>query len=86
MDKRTNKFLLPRLYAVCSVVPVTKEIAEQAGIWRQEYKGKGKQLGTPDTVIAATAYLLKSPLVTNNTKDYPMPGLNLYQHPQENTA
>jgi predicted nucleic acid-binding protein len=30
-------FLLPRLYAVCAVVPVTKEIAEQAGKWRQEY-------------------------------------------------
>jgi predicted nucleic acid-binding protein len=49
-------FLLPRLYALCSVVPVTKEIAEQAGIWRQEYKSRGLSLGTPDTVIAATAY------------------------------
>ncbi len=34
-------FLLPRLYALCAVVPVTKEIAEQAGKWRQEYKSKG---------------------------------------------
>ena len=34
-------WLLPRLYALCSVMPVTKEIAEQAGIWRQNIKVKG---------------------------------------------
>src|SRR6266705_1658302 len=71
-------FLLPRLYALCAVVPVTKEIAEQAGKWRQEYKSKGVSIGTPDTVIAATAYLHNYPLLTNNTKDYPMPELTLY--------
>jgi predicted nucleic acid-binding protein len=65
-------FLLPRLYALCTVVPVTKAIAEQAGKWRWEYKSKGVSLGTPDTVIAATASLHDSPLLTNNAKDYPM--------------
>jgi predicted nucleic acid-binding protein len=50
-------FLLPRLYALCTVVPVTTAIAEQAGKWRQEYKSTGVSLGTPDTVIAATASL-----------------------------
>ena len=80
----TNKdadYLLPRLYALCAVVPVTKEIAEHAGKWRQEYKSKGVSLGTPDTVIAATAYLNNYPLLTNNTKHYPMPELTLYKHP-----
>ena len=76
-------WLLPRLYALCSVVPVTKEIAEQAGIWRQEYKSRGQSIGTPDTVIAATAYLNDYSLVTNNAKDYPMPELKLYKHTQE---
>src|SRR2546421_1109916 len=79
----TNKdadYLLPRLYALCAVVPVTKEIAEHAGKWRQEYKSKGVSLGTPDTVIAATAYLNNYPLLTNNTKHYPMPELTLYKH------
>jgi predicted nucleic acid-binding protein len=70
-------FLLPRLYALCTVVPVTKAIAEHAGKWRQEYKSKGVSLGTPDTVIAATASLHDSPLLTNNAKDYPMPELTL---------
>lgn len=72
-------YLLPRLYALCSIVPVSKDIAEQAGKWRQEYRGKGVSLGTPDTVIAATACLARSPLVTNNAKDYPMPELTLYK-------
>jgi predicted nucleic acid-binding protein len=79
-------FLLPRLYALCSVVPVTKEIAEHAGIWRQEYKSHGLSLGTPDTVIAATAYLYNYSLVTSNAKDYPMPELKLYKHMQEKAA
>ena len=76
-------YLLPRLYALCAVVPVTKEIAQQAGMWRQEYKSKGFSLGTPDTVIAATAYVNNYPLLTNNTKHYPMPELALYKHAKE---
>jgi predicted nucleic acid-binding protein len=51
-----------------------------------QYKNKGKQLGTPDTVIAATAYLSDFPLVTNNAKDYPMPELKLYKYTQEKAA
>ena len=84
--KEQADFLLPRLYALCSVVPVTKEIAEQAGIWRQEYKSRGLSLGTPDTVIAATAYLYNYSLVTSNAKDYPMPELKLYKHTQAKAA
>ena len=68
------------------MVPVTKEIAEQAGIWRQEYKSRGQSIGTPDTVIAATAYLSDFPLVTNNAKDYPMPELKLYKYTREKAA
>ena len=43
-------------------------------------------LGTPDTVIAATASLHDSPLLTNNAKDYPMPELTLYKHTPEKAA
>ena len=39
--RKEADFLLPHLYALCAVVPVSKEIAEQAGKWRQEYKSKG---------------------------------------------
>ena len=74
-------FLMPRLSALCAIVPVSREIAEQAGMWRQEYKNNGLSLGTVDTVIAATAYLHDYSLLTNNVKDYPMPELTLYKHP-----
>ena len=77
--KKEAAFHLPRLYALCVVVPVSKEIAEQAGAWRQEYTGK--RLGTPDTLIAATAYLTHAPLFTNNTKHYPMKELALHNGP-----
>jgi len=79
-------FLLPRLYALCTVVPVTKAIAKHAGKWRWEYKSKGVSLGTPDTVIAATASLHDYPLLTNNAKDYPMPELTRYKHTPEKAA
>jgi predicted nucleic acid-binding protein len=79
-------FFLPKLNALCSILPVSAEIAEKAGQWRHEYKTKGQQLGTVDTVIAATAYLADSPLVTNNIKDYPMPELTLYHHRPEKAA
>jgi predicted nucleic acid-binding protein len=84
--KKEAEFHLPRLYALCSIVLVTKEIAEQAGKWRQEYKGQGQSLGTPDTIIAATAYLHDYPLITHNTKDYPMPELMLYKDTLEKVA
>lgn len=70
--------LLPQLYELGTIEPVNKDIAQQAGVWRHTYKAKGRQLATPDTVIAATAYLKNYVLVTNNTKDYPMPELRLY--------
>jgi predicted nucleic acid-binding protein len=74
---------LPLLYDLATVVPVSKEIAEQAGAWRQQYKAKGFTLGTPDTVIAATAYLNHASLVTNNTKDYPMAEVTLHNPAEE---
>src|SRR3954454_15287814 len=77
------EFLMPRLYALCTVMPVTKEIAEQAGKWRQEQRKKGVSLGTPDTLIAATAYLSSHMLITNNAKDYPMHEVRLFRHKEE---
>lgn len=71
--------LLPRLYALCLVEGVTKEIAELAGMWRREYKLKGQQLTTPDTLIAATTHQKGYCLVTKNGRDYPMPELDIYE-------
>ncbi|OGK38063.1 hypothetical protein A3F03_02490 [Candidatus Roizmanbacteria bacterium RIFCSPHIGHO2_12_FULL_41_11] len=70
---------LPKLYDIAQVIPVTKEIAESAGEYRQRYAQQGKRLPTIDLLIAATAILRSCSLVTRNIKHYPMPELDLYR-------
>ena len=69
---------LPKLYAIFTTIPVTQAIAERAGEYRQAYRKEGKPLATIDTLIAATARLHQACLVTRNSKDYPMPDIELY--------
>lgn len=70
---------MPQLYNLFQIEPVTQDIAEQAGVWRREYRTQGKTIPTPDMIIAATSHLKHYCLVTNNRKDYPMPQLHLYR-------
>ena len=72
-------YLLPRLGKLFTIEAVVPEIATQAGVWRHAYMRKGQPLGTVDTIIAATAFCKQYCLVTNNTKDYPMPEVQLYK-------
>ena len=69
---------LPKLYAIFATIPVTQDIAECAGEYRQAFRREGKPLATIDTLIAATARLHQACLVTRNSKDYPMPDIELY--------
>lgn len=69
---------LPRLYNIFEVIPLTKEIAEKAGAYRNKYSKRGINLPTIDTLIAATAIVHGYCLVTRNRKDYPIPELDLY--------
>ncbi len=69
---------LPRLYNIFEVIPVDKEIAETAGEYRERFSKKGVKLPTIDTLIAATATIYESTLVTRNTKHYPMQDIDLY--------
>jgi tRNA(fMet)-specific endonuclease VapC len=52
------------------IIPVTRAIAEKAGL----YKGgiKSRSLELDDCLIAATAHLHKAVLATGNAKHYPM--------------
>ena len=52
------------------IIPVTRAIAEKAGL----YKGgiKSHSLELDDCIIAATAHLWKATLVTGNDRHYPM--------------
>jgi predicted nucleic acid-binding protein len=66
-----------RLLAACLFLPPSPAIAQQAGTWRYEFARRGLQLATTDTLIAATADAHGATVVTGNTKDYPMPEVEL---------
>jgi toxin FitB len=69
---------LPHLYDVFSIFPVTKEVAEEAGVYRNGYCIQGVTLPTIDSLIAATAKLHKACLVTRNIKHFPMTDIEMY--------
>jgi tRNA(fMet)-specific endonuclease VapC len=57
----------------------TRDMAQQAGIYRYHYARRGRAISTADAIIAATAAAVGATLVTDNLKDFPMPGLSLTQ-------
>jgi hypothetical protein len=61
--------------------PLTFPVAELAGLLKRDYKKKGKTLNLGDVIIAATALHNRLALLTDNTKDFPMPELQLYPLP-----
>lgn len=60
-----------------AVWPLTFEDGVQAGIFRYEAARAGRPLSTPDTLIAATARRVNATVVTENLKDFPMPGVRV---------
>ncbi len=57
---------------------ITKNISRQAGIWRYNFARTGITISTQDSLIAATASTHNATLVTNNIKDYPIPGIKIF--------
>lgn len=76
-SSRDAELYLPLLYVLFVLQTISKEIAEQAGVWRREYREQGLTLSTVDTLIAATAYCNDLCIVTRNTKHFPMSQLRL---------
>ena len=60
-------------FATLAYWDITREDATQAGVWLHDYARTGTTLSTTDTLIAAVAARVKATVVTDNTKDYPMP-------------
>jgi predicted nucleic acid-binding protein len=56
---------------------ISREAAVLAGVFRFDLALQGRTLQIPDVLMAATAVVTGSILVTNNIKDYPMPNLRL---------
>lgn len=63
-------------------LPVTPEIARQAGLLRRDWRVKGHTLSYADVTIAAVALANRSPLLTDNRKHFPMPDLKLLPLPE----
>ena len=62
-------------------LPVTPEIARQAGLLRRDWQKKGHTLSYTDVTIAAVALSNGAPLLTDNRKHFPMPELQLLPLP-----
>lgn len=76
-EDRTAAFLDSLEY-----LPVTPEIARQAGLLRRDWQKKGHTLSYTDVTIAAVALGNQVPLLTDNRKHFPMPELQLFPLPE----
>lgn len=63
-------------------LPVTPEIARQAGLLWRDWRAKGKTLSYADVTIAAVALANRVPLLTDNRKHFPMVELKLIPLPE----
>jgi len=63
-------------------LPITPEIAQEAGLLRRDWRTKGITLSYTDVTIAAVAIHNRIPLLTGNRKHFPMPELQLFPLPE----
>jgi hypothetical protein len=61
-----------RFFEDITVYPVTTAIAVQAALYRKTHLSRKSKLILPDALIGATCKVHTIPLLTYNTKDYPM--------------
>ena len=72
-EKPTRAFMKSLLF-----LAVTEEIAEHAGHLKARYAKRGRSLSFQAVSIAAVSIAYGCTLVTENTKDFPMPELQIY--------
>ena len=70
------------LLASLQYYPITLPAARLAGLLKRDYSRKGVTLNLGDVIIAAVAIDNQLTLLTDNTKDFPMPNLVLYPLPK----
>lgn len=71
-EARTSELLLS-----LTSLPVTAQVADQAGRWIYQYARRGVHLSFPDALIAATAVAYDLTLITTNGKHFPIPELRV---------
>lgn len=67
--------------AALEFLEIDHVIARRAGLIKREWARKGVTLSLPDVMIAAVALSYQVPLLTDNKKDFPSKGLELYPLP-----
>lgn len=67
----TERSVLEKFLLAFDIIPLDQQIAVQGGIYRRDY-GKNHGVGLADALIAASAELHDSILVTLNEKHFPM--------------
>jgi predicted nucleic acid-binding protein len=70
--------LTAQFFSTLVSVETSFNVARKAGELRYEWARKGITLSLTDTMIAATALPYNLTLITDNRKDFPMPGLNVH--------
>ena len=75
--------IVQRLFDGLTVIPITAEQGERAGMWRREFAARGVTLSQADCLVAATAVSVGANLATANVKDFPMPEVQLEHWPSE---
>jgi tRNA(fMet)-specific endonuclease VapC len=71
-----------RFLSTLEFLPTSADAGRRAGRWRYSYARQGRQLSTTDCLIAATALEHEATLVTGNTKDFPMPEIEMIALPR----
>ncbi len=73
VEEKATNLLLDGLVSI----PVDIPIARRAGKMLKELRGRGLTIGITDSIIAATALQLGTPLLTNNIEHYPFAELKV---------
>ena len=63
------------------IYPISASIARRAGSLQFAWARKGRTLGLPDMIVAATALEYGLTLMTDNRKDFPIPELKFFDLP-----
>lgn len=61
------------------VLPIDLPVAQLTAYYRRTYLEKGKKIGLPDCLIAATCKIYNTELATLNPSDYPMKEIEIYK-------
>lgn len=69
---------IARLIDSLECLSLTADIAKRAGLIRAEQRRIGRTFALDDLMIGATAIAYGFPLITDNHKDFEIPGIEIY--------